>query len=62
MNWITQGNALKLDWQSICPPTGTSVEHLPNDLFDSQQKRSVIDFENEGGELETLALNSFPEN
>ena len=22
-NWITQGNALQLDWLSICPPTGT---------------------------------------
>ena len=22
-NWITCGNALRLDWLSICPPTGT---------------------------------------
>ena len=24
-NWITCGNALRLDWLSICPPTGTGV-------------------------------------
>jgi len=24
-NWITCGNALRLDWLSICPPTGTST-------------------------------------
>ena len=26
-NWITCGNALRLDWLSICPPTGTGVKH-----------------------------------
>lgn len=25
-NWITCGNALRLDWLSICPPTGTGVK------------------------------------
>ena len=25
-NWITCGNALRLDWLSICPPTGTGRE------------------------------------
>ena len=25
-NWITCGNALRLDWLSICPPTGTDVK------------------------------------
>lgn len=24
-NWITCGNALRLDWLSICPPTGTAL-------------------------------------
>ena len=27
-NWITCGNALRLDWLSICPPTGTGVKLL----------------------------------
>jgi hypothetical protein len=25
-NWITRGNALRLDWLSICPPTGNRRE------------------------------------
>jgi hypothetical protein len=25
-NWITCGNALRLDWLSICPPTGSAVK------------------------------------
>ena len=25
-NWITCGNALRLDWASICPPTGIGVK------------------------------------
>ena len=32
-NWITCGNALRLDWLSICPPTGTTVKVEANDLF-----------------------------
>lgn len=49
-NWITCGNALRLDWLSICPPTGTSVKHYANDLFMSPVDQAEIDFENEGGE------------
>jgi hypothetical protein len=26
-NWITCGNALRLDWLSLCPPTGKEVNH-----------------------------------
>lgn len=50
MNWITCGNALKLDWLSICPPTGTGVKHHADDLFHSPLDQAQIDFENEGGE------------
>ncbi|MGB3852277.1 MAG: DNA methyltransferase [Tunicatimonas sp.] len=32
-NWITCGNALRLDWLSICPPTGAGVKLVANDLF-----------------------------
>ena len=50
MNWITCGNALRLDWLSICPPTGTGVKHHADDLFMSPVEQAEIDFENEGGE------------
>ncbi|MFV1589922.1 class I SAM-dependent DNA methyltransferase [Phaeobacter sp. JH20_39] len=50
MNWITCGNALRLDWLSICPPTGTGVKHHAEDLFMSPVDQAEIDFENEGGE------------
>ncbi|WP_312481765.1 class I SAM-dependent DNA methyltransferase [Stutzerimonas nitrititolerans] len=50
-NWITSGNSLRLDWISICPPTGTSVKLHSDDLFGSQLDQAQIDFENEGGEV-----------
>lgn len=49
-NWITCGNALRLDWLRICPPTGTSVKLHGDDLFGSPLDQAEIDFENEGGE------------
>ena len=50
MNWITCGNALRLDWLSICPPTGQTVKLRAEDLFESPLDQAEIDFENEGGE------------
>jgi hypothetical protein len=49
-NWITCGNALRLDWLSICPPTGTGVKLLGDDLFSTPLDQAEIDFANEGGE------------
>ena len=49
-NWITCGNALRLDWLSICPPTGTGVKLVSDDLFSTPLDQAQIDFENEGGE------------
>jgi hypothetical protein len=49
-NWITCGNALRLDWLSIWPPTGTGVKLLGDDLFSTPLDQAEIDFENEGGE------------
>jgi hypothetical protein len=49
-NWITCGNALKLDWLSICPPTGFEVQIQAEDLFETPLNQAQIDFENEGGE------------
>lgn len=49
-NWITCGNALRLDWLSICPPTGTGVKLQADDLFGTPLDQAQIDFENAGGE------------
>lgn len=49
-NWITCGNALRLDWLRICPPTGTGVKLQADDLFGTPLDQAEIDFENEGGE------------
>jgi hypothetical protein len=49
-NWITCHNALRLDWLSICPPTGTEVKMHADDLFSTPLDQAQIEFENEGGE------------
>jgi len=51
-NWITCGNALRLDWLSLCPPTGrgVKVKREDLDLFGETREQAEIDFENEGGE------------
>ncbi|MFC0307665.1 class I SAM-dependent DNA methyltransferase [Rhizorhabdus histidinilytica] len=49
-NWITCGNALRLDWLSICPPTGTGVKMRGDDLFEMPLDGSEVSFANEGGE------------
>ncbi|MEO9517846.1 MAG: DNA methyltransferase [Paracoccaceae bacterium] len=49
-NWITQGNALRLDWLSICPPTSKAVKYRADDLFMSPLEQAQMDFKNEGGE------------
>jgi hypothetical protein len=50
MNWIVCGNALRLDWLSICPPTGAGVKVTSDDLFETPLEQAEIDFDNEGGE------------
>jgi hypothetical protein len=49
-NWIVCGNSLRLDWLSVCPPTGTGVKLLSDDLFNTPLDQTEIDFKNEGGE------------
>lgn len=49
-NWITCGNALRLDWLSLCPPTGEAVEFKSNDFFMTATHGVEVDFINEGGE------------
>lgn len=49
-NWITCGNALRLDWLSVCPATGTGVRLQADGLFETPLDQAEIDFQNEGGE------------
>ncbi|MBK6614003.1 DNA methyltransferase [Ottowia sp.] len=49
-NWIVCGNALRLDWLGICPPTGAGVKVMSDDLFETPLDQTEMDFENEGGE------------
>lgn len=49
-NWITCANALRIDWLSVCPPTGTGIKLVGDDLFNTPLDQAQIDFENEGGE------------
>ena len=49
-NWIVCGNALRLDWLSVCPPTSKGVKLASEDLFNTLLDQAQIDFENEGGE------------
>ncbi|APQ18597.1 class I SAM-dependent DNA methyltransferase [Maribacter hydrothermalis] len=49
-NWITKGNALTINWLSVCPPMGTGVKLLGDDLFSTPLDQAEIDFDNEGGE------------
>lgn len=50
-NWITCGNALRLDWLSLWPTNGAKVRVVSNDLFDLPESKSEIDFDGEEGEI-----------
>jgi hypothetical protein len=49
-NWIWKGNALRLDWSTVCPPAGTGVKVRADDLFATELDQIEIDFANSGGE------------
>ena len=49
-NWITCANALRVDWRRVCPPSGTGVKLVSDDLFQTPLDQFEFDFENEGGE------------
>jgi hypothetical protein len=50
-NWITCGNALMLDWRSICPPSGTKATYRAEVLLlDEPITHAEVTFENEGGQ------------
>jgi hypothetical protein len=63
-NWITCGNALRLDWLSLCPPTGMEVQvrYEGLDLWGETYDQTEIVFENLGGRdlyLRKSALSGF---
>lgn len=51
-NWIVCANALRIDWESVCPPFGkTQAKYHADDLFETPLVQPQIGFENEGGEV-----------
>lgn len=48
-NWITNGNALHIDWLLLWP-TGTKVKYTADDLFETALEQPDIDFATVGGE------------
>jgi hypothetical protein len=49
-NWITCGNALRLDWLSLMDVKATGVKIYADDLFGSPLDQAAVHFEHEGGE------------
>ena len=49
-NWITCGNALRLDWLALCPSSGTGVRVVSDDLLQTPLDQAEIEFEADGGE------------
>ena len=49
-NWITCGNALHLDWLSVCNPKGTTVKLRTDDLLETPRDQAEIDFRHEASE------------
>jgi hypothetical protein len=50
-NWITCGNALRLDWLSICEPAGAGGGKIfSDDFFGAPLDQATVGFVNEGGE------------
>lgn len=49
-NWITCGNALRLDWLSLMDVGGSGVKLVSDDLLQTPLDQAEIDFENEAGE------------
>ena len=50
-NWIVVGNALRLDWLSICPPKIQTVKHNADDLFETPLEQTTVKFTREGSEI-----------
>lgn len=49
-NWVTSGNALRINWLELCPPTSYQGRVASGNLFETPLDHAEIDFDNEGGE------------
>lgn len=51
-HWITHGNALRLNWRELCPPSATTTRIIDteNDLFSTPLEQPAFGFDTEGGE------------
>ena len=49
-NWIACGNALRMEWANVCPPSGKVGSNRSSDLFADVAPSKRVGFENEGGE------------
>ncbi|HVW73102.1 MAG TPA: DNA methyltransferase [Rhizomicrobium sp.] len=49
-NWITCGNALRLDWLGLMAVEQSDVKIFSDDLFGAPLDQVAVEFENEGGE------------
>lgn len=49
-NWITCGNALRLDWLNLMDAEGTGVKLTSDELLNAPENQAVIGFEHKGGE------------
>ena len=49
-NWITCGNALRLNWSALFPQTGKEALKIGDDLFHISKNYEDIVFKNDGGE------------
>lgn len=50
-NWITCGNALRIDWLNLMDADRGGVKLVSDGLFDQPSTQAEIDFENDGGEI-----------
>src|SRR5690554_4792138 len=50
-NWIVCGNALRVDWEKVCPSENNTVRLISDDLFQTPLDQTEINFSNEGGEV-----------
>ena len=50
MNWITCGNALRIDWSALFPIKGRDAQKIEDDLFSFENDNASIVFKNDGGE------------
>ena len=49
-NWIACGNSLRLDWASVCPPSGQNVKYRSEDLLVDANALAEVAFDQATGE------------